>query len=307
MDPVQRLGDLPGLGVDGLQLVRERLVQRGGDVPSVPERRLGHRGPALEGRGRLRQQVERITRGHAVVGEGQSRRASGGEALQRLEREVEVEVRRRCRRAQHAHLGQAHPDRVADEEQPALAVVQAEVVLGVPGRVDAGERPARADPDLLAVTQDAHPVGGRRRQPAVERVEQVAVDEGGRADQAVGVHQVASPLLVDEHRRPGEGRGDVADAARVVEVDVGHDDGGQVGGAETRGRPARPGRSGSELWLPVSTRHGSGPSTRYPAVTSPHPPSRVSICTTPGAMRVLIAGSMAASPGPPPPRAGPPP
>jgi hypothetical protein len=169
------------------------------------------------------------------VGEARRRRASGREALQRLEREVEVEVGGRCRRAQHAHPGQAHPDRVADEEQPALAVVQAEVVLGVPGRVDAGQRPARADPDLLAVTQHAHPVGGRRRQPAVERVEQVAVDEGGRADQAVGVHQVASPLLVDEHRRPGEGRGDVADAARVVEVDVGHDDGGQVCGAETEG------------------------------------------------------------------------
>src|SRR4029453_9518502 len=47
-------------------------------------------------------------------------------------------------------------------------------------------------------------------------------------------------------------------------------------------------RWGTDVWLPVSTRIGASPVTRYPAVTWCHPPSRVSIWRTPGATSLCI-------------------
>ena len=145
---------------------------------------------------------------------------------------VEVEVRRRGGRAQDAGVGQADAHGVADEEQAAERVVQAEVVLGVTRGVDRGEDPAGADDELLAVLQhvDSGRLGGG--QPAVEGVEQVAVDHGRGVDQPGRVDQVAGPLLVDVDGGLREGPGHVAHAAGVVEVDVGDHDVGQVVGRD---------------------------------------------------------------------------
>ena len=52
---------------------------------------------------------------------------------QGVEGQVEVEVGWRGGGAQHAPVGQLHPDGVAGEEDAALRVVEAHVVLGVPG------------------------------------------------------------------------------------------------------------------------------------------------------------------------------
>ena len=132
----------------------------------VPPRRLRHLRPPAQHLGRLVERVGRIARHHAEVGQGQGRRPAGGEAAQRVEGQVEVEVGRRGGRPQHPDVGQAHPDRVADEQDARLRVVQAEVVLGVAGRVDRGEGPGRADHHLVAVAQDLDAIGrasGARR------------------------------------------------------------------------------------------------------------------------------------------------
>ena len=160
--------------------------------------------------------------------EGQPARPAGGEAAEGVQRQVEVEVGRRGRRAQHAHLGQAHSDGVAHEQQAALAVVQGKVVLGVAGRVDAGQRAPGPDRDLLAVGQHANPIGGCGRQAAVEAVQQLAVDHRRRPHQPFRIHQMPGALLVHVHGRFRERGGDVAHATGVVEVDVGDDDAGQV-------------------------------------------------------------------------------
>ena len=127
-------------------------------------------------------------------------------------------------------VGQADPDGVAGEEDAALAVVQGQMVLGVPGRIDGGQGAARADVDGLAVGEhmDALRRGrgraGRRASPGGRRT------PGRRADQAVGIDQVRAPLLVDVHGGPGKGPGHITDPAGVVEVDVGDGHAGQVAG-----------------------------------------------------------------------------
>ena len=106
---------------------------------------------------------------------------------------------------------------------------------------------------------DAGGVG--RREAAVERVEEVAVDEGGAVDELGGVDEVAGALLVDVHGGLREGGGHVAHPAGVVEVDVGDGDAGQVvGGDASSSSAAR--SAGTEDWLPVSTRTGAVPVTR---------------------------------------------
>ncbi len=84
------------------------------------------------------------------------------------------------------------------------------------------------DDDLLAVLEDVHSLGWGRVEAAVEGIEEVPVDHGGRADQAFGVDEVAGALLVHVHRRLGEGPGHVAHPSGMIEVDVGHGHPGQV-------------------------------------------------------------------------------
>ena len=91
------------------------------------------------------------------------------------------------------------------------------------------ERAIGVDRDRLAVLEHVHALGGRRIEPAVERVEQVAVDHRRAVDEPVRVDEVAGALLVHVDGRVGKRAGDVADAAGVVEVDVGDGDAGEVG------------------------------------------------------------------------------
>jgi len=61
------------------------------------------------------------------------------------------------------NVGQPHADRVTGEEDAALRVVQADVMLGVAGRVDRGQRPPAAHVDDRAVVEDADPLLGCRQ------------------------------------------------------------------------------------------------------------------------------------------------
>ena len=141
------------------------------------------------------------------------------------------------------------------------------------------------DRDLLAVVEDVDPLGSGGVEPAVERVEQVAVDHGRRAHEPGGIGEVAGAALVHVDGGVRERPGHVADAAGVVEVDVGDDDAGQVVGADPEGVELGEQRRRPTTAHPVSTSTGASPSTRKPAVTRSQPPSSVSIWTTPGAMR----------------------
>src|SRR3546814_2188102 len=86
-----------------------------------------------------------------LVGQRDAGWAAVGEASQRGDGLVEVEVGWGRGRTQDPSGRQAHAHGVAGEEQAAVGVVQGEVVLRVSGRVDGGEAPVRRDGDLLAV------------------------------------------------------------------------------------------------------------------------------------------------------------
>ena len=154
------------------------------------------------------------------------------EALQRRDRLVQIEVGRWRRRTQDADIGKAHADRVAREEQAAVGVVQREVVLRVAGRVHGGQGPSRRHRDLLAVLEDVHARRGCGVEAPVQGVEEVAVDHRRALDEPLRVDEVPGALLVDVHRGVREGVGHVADAAGVVEVDVGDGDAGEVVAAD---------------------------------------------------------------------------
>ena len=119
---VERLELLPLLArVDAVEVGGEGGVERGGDVagPSSPRRSAtsAHRRSVSAASSRTRRRV-----GHeAVVRQGDAGRRPRRELLERGERLVEVEVGRRRRRAQHAGVGQADADGVADEEDPRVS------------------------------------------------------------------------------------------------------------------------------------------------------------------------------------------
>ena len=193
--------------------------------------------------------------------QGQRRRAPFGKAAQTVERLGQVEVGRRGGRAQQAGVGEADPHRVPGEQDAGGAVVQGQVVFGMAGRMYGGQGAAMTDLDLLAVLQRPDPLRLGRRHTAVQRVESGAVHRGRRQDQAARVHQVACPPRMDVNSGVREGPGHVADAAGVVEMDVRHGHAGQILGPRPWLARASS-KAVAELWLPVSTRTGAGPSTR---------------------------------------------
>ena len=124
------------------------------------------------------------------------------------------------------------------------------MVLGVSRRVHRHQDASRSDLDLLPVVEHVQALGRRGFETSVEGIEERAVDPRCGIDEARRVGQVASPLLVHVDGRRGEGAGDIADPARVVEVNMRHGDTGQVrrtkadlvqGGEQHRHRRLAPG------------------------------------------------------------------
>ncbi len=209
----------------------EALGQRLGDVPALGEGGLGGLGPLAQGALRLGQQRARVVQ-QPVVGQGDARGPPLGEAPEGAQGQRQVEVGRRGGGPQHAAVGQLHPHGVAGEQDPALRVVQAHVVLGVARRVHRHQLAAPAEVNDLVVLQGVQPLGRRRVEPAVEGVEERPVDPGRRVHQAGGVGQVAGPRRVHVHGGRRESPGHVAHPAGVVQVDVGHHHPGQIGRPE---------------------------------------------------------------------------
>jgi hypothetical protein len=90
------------------------------------------------------------------------------------------------------------------------------------------QRTTAADIDFLTVVQSSHARGVGRLQSAVQRIERIAVDRRSRSNETAGVSEVPRTSWVDQDGRLGERSGDVADAACVVQVDVGNDDRSEV-------------------------------------------------------------------------------
>ena len=74
--------------------------------------------------------------------------------------------------------------------------------------------------------------GGNGSEHAEKPVERVAVDQPGAGHEPAGVGEVPRAPLVHDDLGRREHRGDVAGPARVVEVNMGDHDGGQVVGAD---------------------------------------------------------------------------
>ena len=102
------------------------------------------------------------------------------------------------------------------------------MVAGVAGGVERLEPPTAAEVDGVAVGEGAHArrVGGE--QAPEQLVEHRSEHPGSACQQAARVDEVAGAGRVHDHLRPGECRGQVADAAGVVEVDVRDHDRGEV-------------------------------------------------------------------------------
>src|SRR5690606_22902432 len=150
----------------------------------------------------------------------------------RRESGVEVEVRRGRGGLHVARLGDVDPGGVPDVEVAGLGVDQPDVVLGVAGGVVRLQAPPAAQVDCAGVLDGPDARRVRRLQLAEQRVEGVPVHHAGAAHQPRRVGQVPGALLVDDDLRLRIHAGDVADAARVVEVDVRDHHGGEVVGAD---------------------------------------------------------------------------
>ena len=158
-------------------LGREALGQGVGDVLAGPEGRARPPRPTGAGSPRPRPADAAGSSEQPVVGEGDARpgaaprsaAASGspGRGRSRAAGWPAAACRRRAggRRPRRRRRG-----------SPDVGVVQAQVVLGVAGRVDRHERAAGAEVDLLAVGQHVQPLGRRGVETAVEGVEERPVD-----------------------------------------------------------------------------------------------------------------------------------
>jgi hypothetical protein len=155
-------------------------------------------------------------------------------AGERVQREVDVEVRRWRRRADRSHAGDEHADRVADEQRAEVGLEGRDVVLGVAGGVEQLQAPPATEVEDVTVGDAADPLDGDRGAVAVDGVVQLAVDAAGAGVQPVRRDEMAGADLADDHRGPWERGGDVASAARVVEVDVAEHEVGEVAGAHSQ-------------------------------------------------------------------------
>ena len=100
------------------------------------------------------------------------------------------------------------------------------------GGVEGRERSAAAEVDLTDLANGVKPLRLGGEQLAEEGVHLAAEHLPGGRHQSRRVCQMACPALVHDHGGARVRPGDVAHSARVVEVDVGHDDRRKVCGVD---------------------------------------------------------------------------
>ncbi len=103
------------------------------------------------------------------------------------------------------------------------------MVRGVAGIVERIEPPAVAEVDRADLAKHHQAFLRDRQEVAEQAVHHVAEHSVRAGHQLAGVGEVACALLMHHDLGVREGGRDVADAARVIEVDVGDDDGGEIG------------------------------------------------------------------------------
>src|SRR4051812_47491918 len=142
----------------------------------------------------------------------QSLRSPPFDLVDRLEPDVEVEVRRRCRRENRALGGNADTGRIAGIERPG-SIEGGDVVTRMPLRWEAiePEDSRRGYADVLL--RD-------RRELTPEGVEGVAVESPGARLEPAGIGKVRRADLRDVHLQFGVIAHEHACSAGVVEVDV---------------------------------------------------------------------------------------
>ncbi len=202
---------------------RDRVVEVKARAPGLP----GLLDPEHDLLGRpVERRVDR--RHRTVVAEQQPRRPQRGEHPQRLERDFQVEVRRRRRGPLVTGLGNVDPRGVAHVQVAAHRVDQTHVMLGVPGRVVALQLSPASQVDHARALDRANPVGRGRRERAEEGIEFVAVHHSRAGHEPGRIGQMPGAQFVHDDLSAGEHPGDIADAAGVVQVDVRDHDRGEV-------------------------------------------------------------------------------
>ncbi len=106
------------------------------------------------------------------------------------------------------------------------------MVLGVTGGVVTAQRPAAAEIDRSGVLEGHDAIGGDGRKHAEEPVERIAVDQPGAGHQPARIGEVPRAPVVHNYLSRRIHGGDVARAARMVEVNMRDHDGREVGGAD---------------------------------------------------------------------------
>src|SRR6266542_819769 len=181
--------------VHRIQLGAERFLKCLADVSARLPGALRHLGPPAQARLSLPEDLVRIGE-QPKVGQSETGRGPGREAAQGRDGKVQVEVGRWSGRAQHTGIREAYAHGVAHEQDAALGVVKAHVMLGVARRFDRREGPSRSDPKALTVREDVDAIGRGRLESTVEAVQERTVDTGSGGNEARGVGQVSGPLLV---------------------------------------------------------------------------------------------------------------
>src|SRR6266545_2660998 len=148
----------------------------------------------------------------AEVGQGQTLRLVTQNVIEGALPRFEVDVGRRRLREHVLSRNDANAGRVAGEERSVLEQV-ADVVGRMTGR---GKRFQAGG----CVPDDLDVLLGHGERLAVERIEAVAVQAAGRADQPGRIDHVRCADLRDVHADVGLGANDVAGGAGMVEMDV---------------------------------------------------------------------------------------
>ena len=163
----------------------------------------------------------------AEVCEIQRSRAGRAQTVYARVPRLHVDVRWWRRRANERRALEAHSANVAGEHGVALRVVEGDVMRGVTRRMKRDQR-AIATCQLRAIVEHRDALGGAGLEGAPERVHPVAIDARGARDQLGRIDHVTRAGWVHEQSRIRQHSEERARRAGMVEMDVRHDELGDV-------------------------------------------------------------------------------